>query len=446
MAYPLVETALIEWFHAYQNRINMSGDLLKEKGAQFLSQLYPEAESFEFSNGWIDSFKRRHGIRNFRRFGESGAVDMEVLANELPMIREKLASYQPNDIYNMDETGLFYRMQADSSLATMLLEGRKTRKERLTIVICANADGTDRRPLMVIGTAIKPRCFKNVKLEGLGIQYHANKSAWMTRNLFHSWLRKFDANMAGRKVLLIMDNCPAHSKLDDPEFPILCNTEVFYFPPNTTSKIQPCDAGIIKSFKTHYRRLFNRKLLQKIEQGSDENVNVLDGIQLAISAWEAVSPTTIANCFRHCGIMGEGVTDDRLEEPELDPDVLGEIQNQIQQLQYKDPMNISEFVSPEGENLSLELISEDQIIANLSSLSANATEQDTEDDSVEIPIISDREAENALQIVERYLLQQDSDHFKDLKAIRSIRNSVAGCRVRKLQQTSIHRYFHNQQL
>jgi hypothetical protein len=36
-----------------------------------------------------------------------------------------------------------------------------------------------------------------------------------------------------------------------------------------TSKIQPCDAGIIRNFKAYYRRRFNRLLLQRFEDDID---------------------------------------------------------------------------------------------------------------------------------------------------------------------------------
>jgi hypothetical protein len=39
------------------------------------------------------------------------------------------------------------------------------------------------------------------------------------------------------------------------------NTTILYLPPNMTSKIQPCDAGIIRNFKAYYRRRFNYTLL-----------------------------------------------------------------------------------------------------------------------------------------------------------------------------------------
>ena len=71
--------------------------------------------------------------------------------------------------------------------------------------------------------------------------------------------------MQGRKLLLISDSCPVHTKLKN--MPLLSNTEVFYLPPNTTSKLQPRDAGINRSFKAYYRRDFHQRLLQDIENG-----------------------------------------------------------------------------------------------------------------------------------------------------------------------------------
>jgi hypothetical protein len=52
--------------------------------------------------------------------------------------------------------------QADNSLATKQLEGRKQNKERLTLAVCYNVDGSDKLPLLVIGKYKNPRCFKNV--------------------------------------------------------------------------------------------------------------------------------------------------------------------------------------------------------------------------------------------------------------------------------------------
>jgi hypothetical protein len=101
----------------------------------------------------------------------------------------------------------------DNSLATKQLEGRKQNKERLTPAVCYNANGLDKLPLLVIGKYENPCCFKNVNRDSFGCKYRSNSKAWMTQIIFLEWLKGFDARMARRNVLLIMDNCSAHIPL-----------------------------------------------------------------------------------------------------------------------------------------------------------------------------------------------------------------------------------------
>ncbi len=109
--YPEMESALVKWFRANQEWANVSGELVKESATKILDQLYPGHEPFEFSSGQLEAFKSRHGIRSYRRFGKSGSVNMAAFANTFPAIRDVLDQYAWKDIYNMDETGLFYQMQ-----------------------------------------------------------------------------------------------------------------------------------------------------------------------------------------------------------------------------------------------------------------------------------------------------------------------------------------------
>lgn len=109
--FPVMEAVLAEWFLANQEHVNLSGDLIHESATKILDRLHPDHPPFEFSNGWLEAFKVRHGIKKHRRFGESGSIDMATIAAALPGIRQVLDAYEWRDIYNMDETGLFYRMQ-----------------------------------------------------------------------------------------------------------------------------------------------------------------------------------------------------------------------------------------------------------------------------------------------------------------------------------------------
>ena len=45
---------------------------------------------FNFSSGWLEQFKTRHGIISYQRFGESGSVAMEKIEAALPSIKTQL--------------------------------------------------------------------------------------------------------------------------------------------------------------------------------------------------------------------------------------------------------------------------------------------------------------------------------------------------------------------
>lgn len=60
-----------------------------------------------------------------------------------------------------------------------------------------------------------------------------------------------------------MDNAPSHIVADVK----LTNVTFQALPPNTTSKVQPMDAGIIAAFKRHYGRLHLQNALVRDEHG-----------------------------------------------------------------------------------------------------------------------------------------------------------------------------------
>ncbi|XP_060186554.1 CENP-B homolog protein 2-like [Lycium barbarum] len=140
-----MEKVVYEWFLQYQDPVNITGELILEKARDTMKLLYPQ-QDFEhnFSQGWLKKFKLRHGIKSFRRFGESGSIDIQDIETKLESIREKRDQFLMKDVFNIDETGLFYKLQADHSLATKQLEERKQDKERLTVVICCNEDGSEK--------------------------------------------------------------------------------------------------------------------------------------------------------------------------------------------------------------------------------------------------------------------------------------------------------------
>ena len=79
-------------------------------------------------------------------------------------------------------------------------------------------------------------------------------------------------------------------------------------PPNTTSKLEPLDVGIIQ-IKVHYRTLLLHYVHSKIDQTTDtaadisKPVNVLKAIRWVAEGWGSVKRETIVKCFKKCDII-----------------------------------------------------------------------------------------------------------------------------------------------
>lgn len=137
--------------------------------------------------------KNRHGIRELNIEGEKmSAASTETVEAFKAKFQEMIErnGLTRDQVYNADETGLNYKALPTKTLASYAEKyapGFKMQKQRITIMVCANASGNNRIPLLAIGTAKKPRCFKGYNMNALPVSYFAQKSAWMTLNIFTEW-------------------------------------------------------------------------------------------------------------------------------------------------------------------------------------------------------------------------------------------------------------------
>jgi hypothetical protein len=212
--------------------------------------------------------------------------------------------YKPKNIYNADETGLFFRLPPNKTLSLKVdpCNGGKNSKERIMVLLACNADGTDKLPPLVIGKSENRCCFKNVRQ--LHTKYVANRKTWVAQAIFTDYLRALDAKMSSqnRKILLFLDQCAAHPQNTS----YLKNVKVVYFPPNCTSILRSLDQGIITSFKHYYRKQLVRKTIymfdhKLLHDATLMKVNVLDALHFIAESWRCVTHTAIVNCFQKCG-------------------------------------------------------------------------------------------------------------------------------------------------
>jgi hypothetical protein len=102
------------------------------------------------SAGWIDRFKLHH-ISFGKVSGEARGINNDTTTEWLtavwPNVREGFAD---NNIFNADETGIFFRLTL--KFKGQKYVGGKLSKDRITVLVCANADGTEKRKFLVTGS------------------------------------------------------------------------------------------------------------------------------------------------------------------------------------------------------------------------------------------------------------------------------------------------------
>ena len=240
--FPSLEEALYKWFQSLRSQnIPVSQDVLRAKAVEFYNKAKEsgvQLSNFEASKGWLEKFQKRYNISSKIITGESGSVLLEHVESGRTKLQELIALFNIENVYNADETGLFFRLGPNKTLATKndKAKGTKKNKERVTVLLCCNAIGTKKIKPLVIGKYQNPRCFKKINTQTLPVRYTSNSKTWMTMEKWNEWLRWLDNQLVERSLLLI-DNCPAHT---DGSSIGLKNIQVEFLPPNTTSHIQPC--------------------------------------------------------------------------------------------------------------------------------------------------------------------------------------------------------------
>ena len=179
--YPKVEEAQLNWFKAVRDQnVPICGLIMMQRAEELAEKLGVPKGEFKCSNGCLDRFKERHGISFKGICGEANSVDTD--SEQMEEWRQArsiiLKDYSPDNVYNADETGIFFWSLPDKTLEFKNKDchGGKQSKERITAMVCANMSGTDKHPLLVLGKSWKPRSFNNVK--SFPTEYDTNKKAW----------------------------------------------------------------------------------------------------------------------------------------------------------------------------------------------------------------------------------------------------------------------------
>ncbi|XP_067127946.1 tigger transposable element-derived protein 4-like [Centruroides vittatus] len=294
-----VESALKNWFSNIREKdVPINGPLMRQKAEELAKEM--GKDDFVATDGWFSRWKKRENIVYGHVPGRRKSADFEAAETWSKMEWPKIiVKYAPENIYNADETLLYFRAMPDYDYMIKRENDREldSLKEHVTVLCCTNMRGQKRR-LLVIGKKTKSLCFKSIK--HLPVDYRSSANAWMTTTIFNNWLVKWDMCLK-RKIVLLVDNYTAHRSVNAS----LKNIKIIFFPANTASLIQPCGQGIISNLKAYYRRELHTRILEELDDTESKmNVNdiakrisFLDALHLLAMSWKQVSKQTIEKCF-----------------------------------------------------------------------------------------------------------------------------------------------------
>ncbi|KAK4510997.1 Translocation protein S62 [Mucor velutinosus] len=435
----------------------------------------PKNKQIHFSDGWLTDVFKRIGVKSRHLYGEKSSVDLtsSKIVEELRKIEELLEPYDPKDILNFDETGLYYEQQPTRTICQEPLGGSKKSKNRFTVGLITNYDGSYKGHPIVIGKRKtpkaankKPALYRRTTNIGQShyVEYHSSPNAWMNTDIFRKYVKRLNVSFvyAGRKVALLVDNASVHKLKEE-----FSNIKLIFLPANTTSKLQPLDAGIIANFKAQFRwhqyyRAVNKYLAGvSLDLTEEYRMDEVDALYFLADSWIKVKPQTIQNCWDHTKILDFKFAQRQRVDSEdvlpsfelpLDDDLVSQLNEIIPELPGNRSNDGVQLVT-EVNDLDLNADESDAIVFNPvivefedgDDVTHRSQELEVEEEPVEIYDVDTKEIreklKHAYETILYHTIPMDKKEKSMLKTIRRNLNDIRSEEVAEKNQTDLRDYF-----
>lgn len=188
------------------------------------------------------------------------------------------------------------------------------------------------------------------------------------------------------------------------------------------------DQGIIKNFKSFYRR----QMLERIILCNDYQVTLLSALHMLVRAWEQVTALTIANCYRHCGFSTQALQAD--EPPVLEHGVTALMADVLEDVCFADYVNV------DASAVVCDAVTDDDIICQVrSSQPVAASDDDDEEDEAPVwhPAAEVLAGLNAACLFPSF----EEGEEEAFRQIRSLEQKVLAVTFKEKRQTAITEFF-----
>ncbi|CAI5476547.1 unnamed protein product [Closterium sp. Yama58-4] len=307
-AYPKLEQAMVRWIrNAGSAGVPLNLATIRDDVATIACGMALPA-TFRCSVGWVRRAMRRHGIRYCSATSKASDQDyaaVHTCKEQLPKLLIYL-SVRPRDVFNFDETGRILSILPRKTYSGARVARRKLAKDRLTVGLLVNVEGSHVFLPLIMCKAKRPRDFLP-DYDGSPLNLlHSTVIPFYRRDfvpyLFTHFIEQLNAAMYAedRNIVVLLDNASSHNLRSEDATSedlfgfrtrLLSNVRLVFLSPNTTTFTQPLDQGLIAMTKARYRQHWLRALTALWQDASATSVlarfhlNVRDVIAWLSDAW-----------------------------------------------------------------------------------------------------------------------------------------------------------------
>lgn len=262
--YPNLEDNLFSWIiekrengNAVTRKLITRKAISLSKDQEFLLN-NPGIAGFKFSSKWLDGFLGRYDLSQRRKTTVAQQLPADLIEFQQSFLSYVLYmrmqhNYPLKYIGNMDETPMWFDLPSNTTInkkGEKTVSIRTTGHERtsFTVILGCMADGT-KLPAVCI---FKVKKIPKEKFPD-GIHIRANEKGWVNESEMLWWIEKVwtSRNPFGNpRSLLVLDGFRGHTVDSVKHRLIEKNTNIAIIPGGCTSKLQPLDVSINKSFKS----------------------------------------------------------------------------------------------------------------------------------------------------------------------------------------------------
>ncbi|EXX73263.1 hypothetical protein RIR_jg12104.t1 [Rhizophagus irregularis DAOM 181602=DAOM 197198] len=329
--YQQLETELIEWFRDSRRQLKtISRYMIQAKACSLAKKplyqrVYPDIREAKFSQNWVDGFMYRNNLVNRKKTTIARRLPDDYIEQQnqflsYVLFRRTEHQYPLSLIANMDETPMAFNLPSNTTLehrGTKSVAILSTGHERanFTVVLACMANGEKLPPVIIFNLVNIPReDFPD------GVIVRANPNGWMNEEEMTWWIENIWTQRAKQgsnpRSLLVLDSFSVHKTDAIKRRFHRKNTDLAIIPGGLTSRLQPIDVSLNKSFKAKMRHLYDHWMNEAIKEYTPSGKIKRPSYSLVANwvkeSWDAIDTNLIIRSFKCCGVSNamDGTEDD----------------------------------------------------------------------------------------------------------------------------------------